>query len=324
MLSKSSNFNLINAANVASGLLKNNLVSNDKEFLAFDWQMKGLPVLIEADHNVFDFSSEDVFALEPVVICDKVYGHRNLSYIGFKHAFQANRFVSNFTIKTKFQKYFDDIVQQNRNCVQTIRELKLKHDRIGAFQTRNIPHLGHEAIIRSMLQNCSHLVINPVMGPKKTGDIRLDTLETVFSDLAKRKYNGNISFTPIIANMFYAGPREALHHAIMRQNIGFDLFSVGRDHAGADGAYQLGAATDLIKKYSHKLSISVMCHGGAVYCEACEKALIRGECDCESECKQDIAGTEFRKALTEKRIYPLADRVMQRDIINRELELFEE
>lgn len=324
MLSKSSNFNLINAANVASGLLKNNLVSNEKEFLAFDWQVKGLPVLIEADQNVFDFTSEDVFELDPVLICEKVYGHRNLSYVGFKHAFRANRFASKFNIKSRYEKYFDDIVKQNRNCLQTIRELKLKHDRVGAFQTRNIPHFGHEAIIRSMLQNCSHVVINPVMGPKKEGDIRLNILETVFRDLASRKYNDNISFNPIIANMFYAGPREALHHAIMRQNIGFDLFSVGRDHAGADGAYHASAATDFIKQRQDKLDISVMCHGGAVYCTACEKALLRGDCDCESKYKQDIAGTKFRKALTEKRIYPLADTVMQRDIINRELEIFEE
>jgi sulfate adenylyltransferase len=324
MLSKSSNFNLINAANVASGLLKENLILNENEFFAFDWQLKGLPILIEADHNVFDFSNEDVFELDPVVICEKIYGHRDLSYIGFKHAFQTNKFLSNYTIKTQFCKYFKDIVKQNRNCVDTIQELKSVHKKIGAFQTRNIPHMGHEAIIRSMLQNCSHVVINPVMGPKKKGDIRLDTLELVFQDLATRKYNDSISFCPIIANMFYAGPREALHHAIMRQNIGFNLFSVGRDHAGADGVYKANAATDLIKQCGDKLNIYVMCHDGAVYCSKCEKVLIREDCNCENEWLQDIAGTEFRKALTHKRIYPLADEMMQKYIMNIELEIFEE
>ena len=62
-----------------------------------------------------------------------------------------------------------------------------------------------------------------------------------------KKYNRKISFFPVTANMYYAGPREAAHHAIIRKNLGFDIFTVGRDHAGAKNAYPPSAATELLK-----------------------------------------------------------------------------
>ena len=323
MLSKSNNFNLINAANVKSGLLIKNFVRSVKELTTHNYELNGLPILIAADKTVFDFSKNDVFELSKVDLCARIYGHQDLSYIGFRHAYKTNQYISEFKVKSEFEEQFKVLINQNHNCLSRIQKLKEKKGRIGAFQTRNIPHSGHEAIIKSMLENCDHIVINPVMGPKKKGDIRFEALEKIFSNLTRRKYAGKLSFNPIIANMFYAGPKEAIHHAVLRQNLGFDLFSVGRDHAGADGYYKPNAATELIKKYSHLLNIDIMCHSGAVFCDKCKKALLLGACKCDKKYIRDIAGTEFRRELSKKRIYPLADLHMQEYILQKKFVLFE-
>lgn len=324
MLNKSSYFNLINAANVTSGILSKNFVKSEQEFLSFDCECNGLPILIEADETIFDFEDEQVFELEQSAVCQKVYGHNDLSYVGFTHAYQKFKFLSQYRVKSDFWNEFQMIVEQNRKSIRYVAELKNDISKIGSFQTRNIPHSGHEAIIEAMLAQCDHVVINPVIGPKKAGDVKLDALQMVFENLAKTKYRGKISFMPIMANMFYAGPLEAIHHAVLRQTLGFGLFSIGRDHAGAAGMYMANAAVDLAKRQYDNLDISLMCHQGAAYCQSCDRAVLIGECGCEKSLLQDIAGSDFRDALKRKKTYPFADAKLQDFIRNLNLELFEQ
>ncbi len=323
MLDKQSYFNLINAANITSGLLEKNLVKSESELGKFKDTLEGLPILIAADHKIFSFSKDDVFKLNKIDICRTVYSHSDTSYIGFKHAYPGNTFLSQFSVRPEFQFIFDEIVLQNYDCIEKIKLLKERVNCLGAFQTRNIPHSGHEAIIKTMLTQCEHVVINPVMGPKKKDDIKLNALQEIFSDLSNRKYKGKISFMPFFANMFYAGPREAIHHIKLRQSLGFDLFSVGRDHAGAQGIYAPSAATELVQKNSSKFKISVMCHNGGAYCTRCERALLIGECSCDQQYLHDIAGTKFRSALKEGRIFDFADYEMQKYLIKNNMDIFE-
>ena len=124
--------------------------------------------------------------------------------------------------------------------------------------------------------------------------------------------------------MYYAGPLEAVHHTLLRHRIGFDLFSVGRDHAGADGIYEPHEATELISELVDQLTIEVFCHGGAVYCEKCSTVLLIDDCGCGTQFARDISGTEFRKALFDRSIFPLADEGMQHLISQQNLELFEQ
>ena len=86
---------------------------------------------------------------------------------------------------------------------------------MGAFQTRNIPHSGHEEIIKQLLNKSNHVIVNPVIGPKKIGDINYNFLKKIYNFLINKKYKNKVSYFPVIANMFYAGPREAMHHAII-------------------------------------------------------------------------------------------------------------
>lgn len=324
MLNKSSYFSLINAANVSSGLMKQNHVKSQDDLTRFETGLEGLPILIAADPTVFDFDTKNVFKIDNLTVCKSIYRHSDTTYVGFKHAITNNKFLSNFDVKSEYLQLFQNLIDQNKNCLRVVAKLKQGGKRIGAFQTRNIPHFGHEAILSRMLDQCDHLVINPVLGPKKKGDVKLEILDSLFQDLAKRKYESRISFQPIIANMYYAGPWEAVHHTILRQRIGFDLFSVGRDHAGADGMYEPQEATEFISRMADKLDIDVICHSGAIYCEKCNQVLLVNDCDCGKQFTRDISGTEFRKAIFDQRVFPLADRDMQCLIQRQNLEVFEQ
>lgn len=314
---------MIQAANVASGLLSKQQVERPTEFDRFKDISTGIPILIPADSTVFEFSKSDVFEIDYNKILKVIYGIEFSDYIGFKHAFGSNKFLKDYKLKNNYSKLFKSFVSQNLETLNAIKKLKSKFKKIGAFQTRNIPHLGHELIINKMLELCDHVVINPVLGPKKEGDVNLASLQDIYSYLINNRYKDKISFMPIYANMFYAGPREAIHHALMRKTLGFDLFSVGRDHAGAEGVYLPDAAAKAVDNYKSMLGIEVMQHNGAKYCSRCVKVVLDGDCKHNAVYLSDISGSEFRHCLKKKIFYPLADKSLQEYVFGSNLDLFE-
>ena len=117
---------------------------------------------------------------------------------------------------------------------------------------------------------------------------------------------------PIIANMFYAGPREAIHHANIRKSLGFKNFVIGRDHAGAFDNYGALDAYKLVSKYKKKLNINIVSLKGAYHCKDCKKIVINFSC--KHKDYQNISGTEFRKKLESKKIFFFADKEMQKKL----------
>ncbi|MDC3128194.1 hypothetical protein OA846_01635 [Paracoccaceae bacterium] len=323
-MDKTNFFNLINAGNINSGLLSENFVQSHEDFFKFPINLKGLPILVAADPAVFEFSSEDVFEIPEDEILKKVYDLANKEYVGYQHAFHSNNFLSRFRVKKSFEKIEEKILLQNQRVFDEVARIKETYKIVGAFQTRNIPHFGHEKIIERMLELCDHVVINPVIGPKKSGDVKLEVLEMIYEYLISYKYEYRISFLPIFANMFYAGPNEAIHHAILRQKVGFDLFSVGRDHAGAQGAYLPSLAVEKLVENEKNLNIKIFAHHGAVFCDTCNSAVLFGECDHNVKNYKDIAGTQFRLSIRNKKIFPFADKEMQSYLKSSNLEIFEE
>ena len=323
-MDKTNFFNLINAGNINSGLLSENFVQSHEDFFNFPVNLRGLPILVAADPAVFEFSSEDVFEIREDEILTKVYDLENKEYVGYQHAFRSNSFLSRFRVKKSFEKIEEKIILQNQRVFDEVARIKETYKIVGAFQTRNIPHFGHEKIIERMLELCDHVVINPVIGPKKSGDVRLEVLEMIYEYLIKHKYGHRISFLPIFANMFYAGPNEAIHHAILRQKVGFDLFSVGRDHAGAQGAYLPSLAVEKLVENEKNLNIKIFGHHGAVFCDTCNSAVLFGECDHNVKKYKDIAGTQFRLSIRNKENFSFADKEMQSYLKSSNLEVFEE
>ena len=323
LLSKKEVFSLINAANIHSNLLRNNFVGSLKDFRAFSDKAKGIPLMVPADKKLFAFDAKDVFAVSKGEILKIIYNISDERYVGYKHAFNEFNFLSKFEVKKDYKPFVNRVIKQNLQIEAYVALLKEEVKNIGAFQTRNIPHLGHELIIQRLLEVCDHVVINPVIGPKKSGDITIDFLKSAYTLLSQTKYKQKISFKPIFANMFYAGPREAMHHALMRQRIGFQHFTIGRDHAGAESVYNPQDAPELIKQNIDLLKIQVMVHNGAAFCLECSKVILIGECSHSIKSMVDISGSDFRSTLKEKSMFKLADLEMQKYLFKSNIEMFE-
>jgi sulfate adenylyltransferase len=301
-----SNKYLINYSNIQTKLLPYILDIKDyKNNLS-----NGLPLCYPIGLPLFDYDKDKKFKLSKKFIAKYFFLTKKLDYIGIKLFFEkGNFFTFNVKPKKRFLTIINKISDHNLRVKKKIFDLNKKYKKVCAFQTRNIPHSGHEAIIKYLLKSFDHVVINPVIGPKKKGDIKLQTLEKVYNKLINDKYKKKVSFLPIYFNMFYAGPKEAAHHALIRQNLGFKYFIVGRDHAGAENLYKPNAAINLLKENKKNFKIKILTIKGAYYCKKCKKVLIKSQC--EHKNLLNISGTSFRSCLKKKFLFKYADQNLQ-------------
>ena len=168
---------------------------------------------------------------------------------------------------------------------------------IVGFQTRNPPHLGHEYLQKTALTFLDGVFINPVIGTKKKGDFKDEVILKAYEVLIEKYYLKNHAVLAILPyEMRYAGPREAVHHAIMRKNFGCTHFIVGRDHAGVGNYYKPYAAQEIFEEFPD-LGIAPLFFKTFFYCKKCggithEKACPHGE-----EYRLKFSGTKIREML---------------------------
>ena len=167
---------------------------------------------------------------------------------------------------------------------------------VAAFQTRNVPHIGHEFAQRTALNLVDGLFINPVLGKKKPGDFRDEVIVDSYRTLIRHYYPPEmVALGTIWYEMRYGGPKEAIHHAIMRKNMGCTHFIVGRDHAGVGDYYDPYAAHRIFDRYPD-LGIEPIRLGAFVYCRRCGSVVGDRTCPHESE-KIRFSGTLMRHSL---------------------------
>ncbi|WP_458720080.1 sulfate adenylyltransferase [Candidatus Nitrosocosmicus sp. R] len=164
-----------------------------------------------------------------------------------------------------------------------------------AFQTRNVPHVAHEMLQKAALNIYDGLFINPLIGKKKVGDFKDDVILNSYTVLIDNYYpKSRIIFSTLHTEMKYAGPREAIHHAIMRQNFGCSHIIIGRDHAGVGNYYSPFAAHDIFKDYPD-LEIEPIFFPAFYFCKKCQSYVNERTCPHDLNYREELSGTKMRK-----------------------------
>ena len=178
-----------------------------------------------------------------------------------------------------------------------LTEMGLK--RVAGFQTRNVVHRAHEYLQRVALEVCDGLLVHPVVGWKKAGDFRPEAVKLGYISFIDAYYpKERVLLAFLNLAMRYAGPKEAVFHAIVRKNFGCSHFIVGRDHAGVGGFYDSYAAHDFINTLPD-MGIEFLKLREPFYCRRCEGIATDHSCGHAESDREYISGTKIRKILVE-------------------------
>ena len=166
------------------------------------------------------------------------------------------------------------------------------------FQTRNVPHVAHEMLQKAALNLYDGLFVNPLIGKKKQGDFKDELILSTYLALIDGYYPKQmVMFVTLHTDMRYAGPKEAIHHAIMRKNFGCSHFIVGRDHAGVGSYYHPFAAHEIFKDYTD-LEIEPLFFPAFYYCKRCLMYSNERNCSHGPELREELSGTNMRKMVS--------------------------
>ncbi len=177
---------------------------------------------------------------------------------------------------------------------------------VAAFQTRNPMHRAHEYCTKVALELCDGLFVHPLVGQLKKGDIPAEVRLQCYRELLDNYYPGErVVLKAYPMEMRYAGPREALLHAIVRQNFGCSHLIVGRDHAGVGNYYAPFRAQEVFDQIgADDLHIKSLKMDWCFWCYRCEAMTSAKTCPHSVEDRLVISGTELRQMLTEGRTPP--------------------
>ena len=166
------------------------------------------------------------------------------------------------------------------------------------FQTRNVPHVAHEMLQKAALNLFDGLFLNPLIGKKKQGDFKDEVILAAYEALISNYYpQDRAMLVTLHTEMRYAGPKEAIHHAIMRKNFGCSHFIVGRDHAGVGSYYHPFAAHEIFKQYPD-LEIQPIFFPAFYFCRKCMGFANERNCPHGAEFREELSGTKMRKMVS--------------------------
>lgn len=166
-----------------------------------------------------------------------------------------------------------------------------------AFQTRNPPHVAHEMLQKASIATRDGVFVNPLVGRKKPGDFADPVIVRAYEEMIRHYYPPDrCMLATLHTEMRYAGPKEAVHHAIMRQNYGCTHIIIGRDHAGVGKYYDPFAAHRIFDQYP-ELGIEPVFFPAFFYCRRCLTFTNPRACPHGEGEREQISGTRLREML---------------------------
>lgn len=178
--------------------------------------------------------------------------------------------------------------------------------KVAAFQTRNPMHRSHEYLAKIAVEICDGVMIHSLLGALKPGDIPAEVRQEAIGTLIDHYFRkGTVIQSGYPLDMRYAGPREALLHALFRQNYGCSELIVGRDHAGVGDYYGAFDAQDIFDQIpENALKTKPIKIDWTFWCNACQSMASTKTCPHDADQHVKVSGTKLRKALSEDQDVP--------------------
>ena len=271
-----------------------------------DPNVEGNPVIaIQSVDKIEQMSAEQINT-----VCTQIYGTSSTEHPGVAAFVDAGDTLISGTVEVLNFSYFStDFPDTFRTAVEIRNEIKERGwETVIAFQTRNPMHRAHEELCRMAQKelNADGILVHMLLGKLKKGDIPAEVRNASIRKMVELYFPENtVMVTGYGFDMLYAGPREAVLHAIFRQNSGCSHLIVGRDHAGVGdyyGAFDAQTIFDTIPEGA--LQIEIFRGDHTVWCNKCEKVTMMRDCPHGKEDYLLLSGTRVREILAKGEALP--------------------